>query len=160
MIAVLYSSLWETKPEASIESWDELVALLSEHRENSDKERAPLWSPVSLLPNGKRSNASVDQIHALVVDVDGGFAFAKAKRKLKGKEWIAYSTFSHSPSEERFHIVVRLAEPVPANRWAEAYDDLKSEIGCGDNLRAPCHAYFLPQHQPGTAFFVEKGGAG
>lgn len=157
MIAVVYPSLWETRPEATIESWDELVALLSDHRENADKERQRLWSPVSLVDGGKRSNASVEKVNALVVDVDGGTAFEQAKKKLDGREWIAYSTFSHEPSEERYHIVVRLPEPVPGEEWAKAYDALKAEIGCGDNLRAPCHSYFVPQHRAGTAYFVEVG---
>lgn len=158
VIAVVYPSLWETKPEATIESWDELVALLSEHRENADKERQALWSPVTLTLGGTRKNAAVERVNALVIDVDGGTAFEKAKEKLVGREWIAYSTYSHTPEEQRYHVVIRLPEPVKGEEWAKAYDGLKAEIGCGDTLRAPCHSYFVPQHQPGTAFFVEVGG--
>jgi hypothetical protein len=155
MIAVTYPSLFGTKPDRAIESWDDLKEILSEHRENGDKERAPMWSPVSLADGGTRKNAAVVAVNALVVDVDGGTAYATAKKKLEGREWIAYSTFSHSAEEERFHIVVRLPEPVRGEEWAAKYDALKGEIGCGDNLRAPSHSYFLPQHRPGAEYFVD-----
>lgn len=155
MIAVVYPSLYGTRPVSEIPSWDRLVELLSEHRENRDKERQAMWSPVSLVPGGTRRNAAVVAVNALVVDVDGGTAYATAKSRLSGRDWIAYSTFSHSADEERYHIVVRLPEPIEAQYWAESYDDLVSEIAGGDSLRAPCHAYFLPQHQPGADWFVE-----
>lgn len=157
MIAVTYPGLYKTAPDREIGSWDELKKILSEHRENGDKERAPMWSPVSLAAGGTRKNAAVVAVNALVVDVDGGTAYATAKKKLEGKEWIAYSTFSHSAEEERFHIVIRLSEPVGGGEWAQRYDELRKDFGFGDILRAPCHSYFLPQHRPGSEWFVEEG---
>jgi hypothetical protein len=155
MIAVTYPSLFGTTPDRKIETWDELVGLLSDHRENSEKERAPLWSPVTLVPGGTRKNAAVAQVNALVFDVDGGTAYATAKAALADREWIAYSTFSHTPEEERFHLVVRLDESVAGEAWARTYDELRKGFGFGDVLRAPCHSYFLPQHRKGAEYFVE-----
>ena len=155
MIAVTYPSLFGTTPDRKIETWDELVTILSDHRENRDKERAPLWSPVSLVPGGTRKNAAVEAVNALVFDVDGGTAYATAKAALSDREWIAYSTFSHTPEEERFHIVVRLPEPISGEAWARKYDELRKGFDFGDSLRAPSHSYFLPQHRPGAEYFVE-----
>ena len=155
MIAVTYPSLYGTKPDREIGSWDDLKKILSEHRENVDKERAPMWSPVTLADGGTRKNAAVVSVNALVVDVDGGTAYATAKERLAGKEWIAYSTFSHSAEEERFHIVVRLPEAVSGSEWAQRYDEIRKDFGFGDSLRAPCHSYFLPQHRPGSDWFIE-----
>jgi hypothetical protein len=155
MIAVVYPSLYGTRPVSEVPSWERLVELLSEHHENADKERQAMWSPVTLAAGGTRRNAAVRAVNALVVDVDGGTAFATARERLAGRDWIAYSTFSHSAEEERYHIVVRLPEPIEGQYWAESYDDLIAEIGGGDSLRAPCHAYFLPQHRPGADWFFE-----
>jgi hypothetical protein len=155
MIAVTYPSLFGTTPDRKIGTWDELVEILSDHRENTDKERAPLWSPVTLVPGGTRKNAAVAQVNALVFDVDGGTAYATAKAALADREWIAYSTFSHTPEEERFHLVVRLPDPVSGEAWAKEYDKLRKGIEFGDTLRAPSHSYFLPQHRPGAEYFVE-----
>ena len=157
MIAVTYPSLFKTTPDAKVESWDALVDLLSVHRENGDKERAPMWSPVTLADGGKRCNAAIVAVNALVVDVDGGTAFEVAKQRVAGRDWVAYSTHSHTPETPRFHLVVRLDEPISGDRWAKEYDRIRGDIGFGDVLRAPCHSYFLPQHRPNAEWFVEAG---
>ena len=96
MIAVVYPTLYGTRPVSEVPSWERLVELLSEHHENADKERQAMWSPVTLAAGGTRRNAAVRAVNALVVDVDGGTAFATARERLAGRDWIAYSTFSHS----------------------------------------------------------------
>lgn len=159
MIAVTYPSLFKTTPDAKVESWDALVDLLSVHRENGDKERAPMWSPVTIADGGKRSNAAIVAVNALVVDVDGGTAFEVAKQRVAGRDWVAYSTHSHTPETPRFHLVVRLDEPISGDRWAKEYDRIRAGIDFGDVLRAPCHSYFLPQHRPDAEWFIEVGGA-
>ena len=158
MIAVTYPSLFKTVPDRRVESWESLVELLSTHRENAEKERAPMWSPVTLADGGKRCNAAVVAVNAMVVDVDGGTAFEVAKQRVADREWVAYSTHSHTEQNPRFHLVVRLDEPISGDRWAKEYDRIRGEIGCGDVLRAPCHSYFLPQHPPKGEWFVEVGG--
>ena len=160
MIAVTYPSLFGTTPDRKIGTWDELVTILSDHRENVDKERAPMWSPVSLVPGGTRKNAAVDTVNAFVIDVDGGTAYADLRPRLEGREWVAYSTHSHRPEAERFHVVVRLPEPIRGQDWAARYDVLRGTFGAGDVLRAPCHSYFVPQHRPGAEWFVEVGNGG
>lgn len=157
MIAVVYPSLYEVRPAAKIGSWDELVGMLSNHRENAIKERAEMWSPVSLQTGGTRKNAAIAAVNALVLDVDGGTAWRDLRPRLSGWDWIAYSTHSHRPGAERFHAVVRLPEPLKGEEWAARYDGLKGLFGAGDSLRAPCHSYFVPQHQPGAEWFVEVG---
>jgi hypothetical protein len=102
-----------------------------------------------------RAAGSATQTAAYPLIADGGTAYATARERLAGRDWVAYSTFSHSAEEERYHIVVRLPEPIAGEHWAESYDDLLAEIGGGDSLRAPCHAYFLPQHRPGADWFFE-----
>lgn len=154
--AVIYPSLFKTKPARTVDSWADLVATLQDHLPSKSKKMQALWSPVSLRKGGTRSNDSVEQVNALVVDVDGGTAYEAAKDALAGREWVAYSSYSHTEAKPHYHLVVKLDEPVPATEWHAAYAQLKSEIGgFGDNLSAPSHAYFLPQHQPGTAYFVE-----
>ena len=156
--AVVYPSLFKTKPARTVESWADLVAMLQDHLPSKNKKAQALWSPVSLRKGGARNNDSVQQVNALVVDVDGGTAYEQAKEALVGREWVAYSSFSHSEIEPHYHLVVKLDEPVDATEWHAAYSELKAEVGgFGDNLSAPSHAYFLPQHQPGTAYFVEVG---
>ena len=155
--AVVYPSLFNTKPARSIDSWEELVSTLKDHMPSKSKKAQALWSPVELRKNDARNNDSVKQINALVIDVDGDAEYEEAKEALLGREWVAYSTFSHTQEKQHFHMVVRLEKPIKADRWHEKYSQLKEEFGgIGDMLSAPCHAYFLPQHQPGTAYFAES----
>lgn len=115
-----------------------------------------MWSPVTLADGGTRRNASVLAINALVIDVDGDAKYETVKNRLAGHDWIAYSTFSHTPQKQRFHVVVKLPQAIPADQWGAFYDGLKSTIAQGDNLRAVSHSYYVPQHRPGTAYFVER----
>lgn len=117
-----------------------------------------MWSPVALAQNGTRKNASVQAVNALVIDVDGGTAYETVKESLVGREWVAYSSFSHKESDPHYHVVVKLENPVSGNEWQQEYKRMRAEFGnVGDSLSAPSHAYYLPQHQPGTAYFVEVG---
>jgi hypothetical protein len=154
--AVIYPSLFNTKPVRTLDTWLDLVAMLQDHLPSKSKKSQALYSPVSLCSGGSRSNESVQQVNALVIDVDGGTEYEAAKAALVGRQWVAYSSFSHTQDEPHFHIVVRLDEPVAASQWHDAYAALKAEMGgLGDHLSAPCHAYFLPQHQLGSTYFVE-----
>lgn len=162
-VAVMYRSLYDTRPVQEVTSWGSLVQELQEHSEaKRDKEAGPLWSPVSLIPGGKRRNADVLAVNALVVDYDGGTALPEIEGRLQGREWIAYSTYSHSLGDPRFHLVVRLPEPISPEKWGEAYRSLRRALGLeqGDHLPAPCHSYFRPQHRPGSEFFVRVSEGG
>ena len=156
MIAVKYRSLFDTKPIGSFTDWEQLVDAFSTSVESVDKERGALWAPVALTEGGRRRNADVERVTALVLDVDGGTAYAEARDALREKTWIAYSTYSHTPESPRFHVVMRLDEAVSGSLWPTEYRKLKERIGFGDNLPAPSHSYFLPQHKPGAEWFFES----
>jgi hypothetical protein len=153
MIAVEYRKLTDTRMAPLADSWEELVAALSIHRETADKFDGPLWSPVVPTAEGprKRCNAAVAAVSAVVFDVDDGTPVEVFTADLSG-EWIAYSTWSHTPDVQRFHVVLRLPEPVPADEWRETYERINGHRA--DWLPAVSHAYFLPQHPPGAPWFV------
>lgn len=154
-IAVRYRCLTDTRMHELAESWDDLVAVLSEHRETTDKFSGPLWSPVVPATDGlrKRCNAAVAAVSALVLDVDDGTPLETVTAQLDG-EWIAYSTWSHTDSMPRYHVVVRLADPVPVEQWRGMYEQANG--GLADWLPAVSHAYFLPEHAAGAPWFVRR----
>jgi len=154
--AVSYRSLFQTEIAPLASSWDELVVALSQHRRAQRKEAGPCWSPI--IPKGeRRCNAAVAAITAFVLDVDDGLPFEAVAERLAGREWIAYSSWSHSPRHPHYHVVIRLPEPIPAAEWPNEYWRLHKEIGhSADMLPAPAHAYFLPQHPAGAAWFVAR----
>lgn len=154
-IAVRYHRLTNTKMEPLADSWEELVAALVFHRESVAKEDGELWSPVIPKTDGprRRCNAAVAAVSAAVLDVDDGTPLEKIVGSLAG-EWIAYSTWSHEPTHPRYHVVLRLDVPVPADDWRATYERMNPHVA--DWLPAVSHAYFLPQHAPGAQWFVRR----
>lgn len=157
MIAVEYRRLTDTRMEPLAESWAELVIALSTHRETADKHDGALWSPVIPAPDGphRRCNVAIAAVSAVVFDVDDGTPLEAFVSALPG-EWVAYSTWSHTPDAPHFHVVMRLSEPIPAEAWRETYERLNAHRA--DWLPAVSHAYFLPQHAPGASWFIQTGG--
>ena len=153
MIAVKYRRLTDTRMEPFADSWAELVAALSVHRETADKFDGGLWSPVVPTDDGprKRCNAAVAAVSAIVLDVDDGQPLDDFTAGLGG-EWIAYSTWNHTPEAPRYHVVMRLSEPVPVAEWRDTYE--RGNGHRADWLPAASHAYFLPEHAPGAPWFV------
>jgi len=139
--------------EPLADSWAELVAALSIHRETADKFDGALWSPVVPTDAGprKRCNAAVAAVSAVVFDVDDGTPVEAFTAPLPG-EWIAYSTWNHTAEVPRFHVVTRLQDPIPATEWRKEYERLHGNRA--DWLPAVSHAYFLPEHAPGSPWFV------
>jgi hypothetical protein len=155
MIAAVWAGITAPRMVDVAEDWEQLIALLSNSRATFNKSAGRLWSPVTLCAGATtRANANIEFITALVLDFDGGERWNDVRKNLDG-EWIAYSSFSHSGWGDRFHVVKRLPEPVPASAWAATYRKMANRYGKADHLPALSHSYYLPQHQPGMAHFME-----
>ena len=114
--AVKFRHVKDNEPRNFAISWDGLSALLQVSVANDDKTRRELWSPVVYYPDTTRGNRNVQFVTCLVVDMDGE-AFDHAR--LDGLEYLAYTTWSHTPENQHWHLVLPLKYPVPADRWHE-----------------------------------------
>ncbi len=146
--AVRFDFLKAVVPREFAGSWPQLFCRLSITRETYRKERRALWSPVIYAPNSTRANRNVQAVTCLVVDMDGE-AFDHAR--LDGLEHIAYTTWSHSPDDPHWHLVLPLKHPVPAHRWQEVWTRLHERINVvGDPAtKDPARIFYLPQYRPG-----------
>jgi len=146
--AVRFDFLKAVVPREFAGSWPQLFCRLSITRETYRKERRALWSPVIYAPNSTRANRNVQAVTCLVVDMDGE-AFDHAR--LDGLEHIAYTTWSHSPEDPHWHLVLPLKHPVPAHRWQEVWTSLHERINVvGDPAtKDPARIFYLPQHRRG-----------
>ena len=149
-MAVLFKNVKSIYPKPLASSWEQLKELLSLHEENPVKAAGALWSPVEYDPGTTRGNRNVRFVEALVVDMDGE-AFDHAR--LDGLEWMAYTTWSHRPGDEHWHLVLPLKDPVPADRWTEVWTSLHERINVvGDPAtKDPARIFYLPQYQMGRA---------
>jgi hypothetical protein len=155
MIATVWQGITRPVAVQTITDWDALKQQLHQHRATLSKSTGRLWSPVVLKAGTyTRANANIEAVTALVLDFDAGERWRDVRQQLDG-EWVAYTTFSHSGWGERFHVVKRLAQPVAAAEWPDVYRKAAARYGKADNLPAPSHSYYLPQHQPGMQHWTE-----
>jgi hypothetical protein len=86
-----------------------------------------------------------------------GEAFDEAR--LDGLEWFAYSTYSHRLDDPHYHLVLPLAEKVPASLWRVVWAELHDRIGLvGDpQTKDPARIFYLPQHAPDQPFEFHEG---
>ena len=155
-MAVLFANTKSIYPKRFASSWEQLKELLSFHEENPEKVSGALWSPVEYDPGTTRGNRNVRFVEALVVDMDGE-AFDHAR--LDGLEWFAYSTYSHRLDDPHYHLVLPLAEKVPASLWRVVWGELHDRIGLvGDpQTKDPARIFYLPQHAPDQPFEFHEG---
>jgi putative DNA primase/helicase len=155
-MAVLFKNVKSIYPKPLASSWDQLKELLSFHEENAVKQAGALWSPVEYDLGTTRGNRNVRFVEALVVDMDGE-AFDHAR--LDGLEWFAYSTYSHRLDDPHYHLVLPLAEKVPASLWRVVWEELHQRINLrGDEAtKDPARIFYLPQHAPDQPFEFHEG---
>jgi putative DNA primase/helicase len=155
-MAVLFKNVKSIYPKPLASSWVQLKELLSFHEENPVKQAGALWSPVEYDPGTTRGNRNVRFVEALVVDMDGE-AFDDAR--LDGLEWFAYSTYSHRLDDPHYHLVLPLAEKVPASLWRAVWGELHERINLrGDEAtKDPARIFYLPQHAPDAVFEFHEG---
>lgn len=146
--AVRFDYVKSVVPKPFAGSWVQLWSRLCIRKETRRKDQRALWSPVIYAPGTTRSNRNVEAVTCLVVDMDGeSFDYAR----LDGLEWFAYTTWSHRPNDEHWHLVLPLKDPVPAHRWAEVWTRLHEGINVvGDPAtKDPARIFYLPQHPVG-----------
>jgi hypothetical protein len=158
MIATWFASLKHTTPQPFAATWDELCALLSQHRVAESKHAGSLWSPAVYTPGARRGIAGVDSLSVFVADLDGESLDALLPR-VDGLDWIATTTWSHTPDDPHWHFVLRLDRSVAADDWRATWRALHAHLGIvGDPQTSDAsRIYFMPQHAPGAAFEVVVG---
>ena len=157
-MVVYFDSVKSIQPKPFATNWDDLKERLMHHEENAHKSDGALWSPVEYYQGRTRGNTAVRFIEALVVDMDGE-SFANAN--LDGFEYLAYSTYSHQLDNPHYHLVLPLAEHVPASLWRVVWEELHERLNLdGDPAtKDPARIFYLPQHSPDQPWeFHEQSG--
>lgn len=155
-MAVLFKSVKSIYPRRIASDWVGLKELLSFHEENPCKQDGALWSPVEYYAGTTRGNRNVRFVEALVVDMDGdGFD----ECRLDGLEWFAYSTYSHRLDDPHYHLVLPLAERVPASLWRVMWQEMvaRLRLPADPATKDPARLFYLPQHAPDQPFEFHEG---
>lgn len=144
-------------PEHFNTTWAKLVERLSVHKELPFKEASRLFSPVTYAPNATRSSKGVQTINLAVGDFDHGQAWEDIKDILQVYEYAAYSTYSFSPDDCRFRVVIPFTTPVPNADWPKAKAKIDYHVfrqGVDKATKDSSRLYYLPSCAPGAPRFA------
>jgi putative DNA primase/helicase len=127
-------------------TWDELLNLLAgkflrkgqmtlaecqtalEEKRKADKD-GPAWIPGSVHDiSAGRSQANMDKIFLLVLDLDEGMPLAEVKARISGYEAAIHSTFSHTREMPKFRVVIPLKEPIQAQKILKVFDHFQGRF--------------------------------
>lgn len=120
------------------------------------KNRLEAWIPASYGGDGTRRSANVREVSCLVLDIEDGTTFEKA-RDLWPYCRAVHTSWSHTEISPRLRLVLPLARPVPAEHWKKAWKSMyvqavkagiTADIKCSD----PTRLYFLPYRRSGVPF--------
>ena len=142
-----YRHLLDPQPVARVEAdWSGLVLALTTPRDRPrSKDALGLWSPAELVDGGRRSNAAVLRVHALVLDYDGGARWEHVLSSLSRCKAVWHTTWSSTREQRRARVAIAIQAPAAAEHWpAVARWALSrwtwADKACSDASRA----YYLP----------------
>jgi len=116
------------------------------------KLRTPAWAPAVYIP-GRRANANVTEVSALVLDYDNGVQIKAALRRWAAYRTLWYTTLSHTEAHHRFRTVLPFQRGVTPEEftriwgWAHARDS-NIDPQCKD----PSRAWLFPVRREGSPF--------
>jgi hypothetical protein len=151
----------DNQPVAETLTWSALVARLSRHDIRAAKD-GPAWSPVTYKLGTTRLKSNVDQVYALVLDVDH---VKLPHDRLKGLAWVAHTTHSHNPPDDpRWRVVIPLSHSVPGEEQCWSVYWRRARERFGEAMDAACkdasRMYFWPACRTGAPHWVEWGVGG
>lgn len=92
-----------------------LADYLAADKPTKHKEKdGPAFIPAIFTHPKTRTQANVKAVTAFVLDFDGDVSCQEFEPKLKPFGYIAYTTYSHSPTQERWRVIVFYASPATA----------------------------------------------
>jgi hypothetical protein len=148
----------DNQPVAATLAWPALSVRLSQHSIRAAKD-GPAWSPVTYKPGTTRLKVNVDQVYAMVLDVDH---VELPYDRLAGLAWVAHTTHSHNPpADPRWRVVIPLSRPVSGEeeRWSVYWRRGRERFG--EAMDAACkdasRMYFWPACRAGAPHWVEWG---
>ena len=107
-------------------SWTNLCRFLGADRKPVEKIKQGCWSPA--IFSGKRASENVERISCIVVDIDHVHTFYGVGAKMmisKTKAYMHASTNHNRSVEDRFRLVLPMAEDAPAEEWKYYHRALK-----------------------------------
>lgn len=136
--------------------WSEIVSKARRPPIRKEKDGA-LWSPAIFDP-AKRLLKNVREVSALALDYDDNANFERDLAPWLPYMFVAHTTFSHTPEEQKFRVIIPLAEAIPGAefprlwKWASQVSEKKIDAGASDASRM----FYTPGRRSETAPYLFK----
>ena len=163
----LYENITATKAIVRNPSWETFCHNMKSAK-ISDIKEVGLFGPHKIGGNGSRKNDNITEITAFVFDIDNapGHTCASILGLVSNYAAIAHTTWSHSPEEPRFRLVLQLRNPIAVadfhavrDAFLAAHPGLAAIIDkvCKDFARF-YYLYSYPEERVGfSEFMVNEG---
>ena len=136
-----------------------LVSILSDFYESPTKD-TPGWSPA--LFSGSRSDKNVEELYALVFDVDkiNSDQMHEALDHIQdlGIRHFVHTSHSHNPPDHvSLRVVIFLSKPVKAQDWRAFYRKAARYLGIHHESKCENESrfWYLPSHKPGAEHWCD-----
>lgn len=138
-------------------NWQEFCEWVQSHVQASTdetdeaKKHSPSFS-CTWFTGGKRSKENAGKIWALVFDIDEVFDSADLRKRFEPYDYLAWTTWSSTPEQPAWRVVLRLARPIDHEQLSHYVDwavRLVGDAGRVDarTMRDPARLWFLPRHK-------------
>jgi len=113
----------------------------------------PAWSPATYEPEATRSASAVQQVTALVLDIDHGATIDQVWSLWPRNTRFLYTSWNHSEQSPKFRLAVPLLDPVSSLAWDKTWRAARfhAAAAAGVAIDATCknpdRIYFLPARQ-------------
>jgi|GEM_PF-2119835 len=150
-----FPRLTDTRPRPVSLLWPEVARRLTAFEVRTEKDGAG-YSPAIYRQGATRSNDAVEALTAAVLDVDHD---TPAWDLLEGLEYVAHTTFSHTPDGPHWRIVLPFMRPVSAEAWPGVWERIKHRLcpNADDACKDVARFYWKPAHRPGAAHDTRIG---
>jgi hypothetical protein len=149
-----FESKDDTRPARHEMDWRAFAQRLCKYDERPTKD-GRAWSPVTYRAGTTRGKANVDLVHALVLDVDHG---PLPIDLLERWEYVAHTTFQHTPEAPRWRVVMPLSRPLAGVDWPDFWLRANAFFGgCVDPAtKDSSRIFYLPSCPPGAEHKTEQ----
>lgn len=161
-----FQSRYSTEVEVHTFCWEHWVKELTSNLEfDQNKSRLPGLVLGKMHPGEARKNKNVRTVEGLALDIErrkkGGFAqtpeeytelLAHALHRVDHLEYVAYTTFSHTPDDPRIRLIFPLRAPIQPSAYKFAMSYLNCLTGSVADKAAQklSQPVYLPRHPAGA----------
>lgn len=125
-----FSTPDQTRGTLSLKDYLALDESIPEQKKRKNNEKnGPAFIPATFSVSNSRLAKDVVEIHAFVLDLDGGVSRREFEEKLAAHAYLAYTSYSHSENQERWRVIILYSVPCTPGQHQAVYAHFNALFG-------------------------------